>query len=99
MRPKNIEVIGQELAIRWEDDSESFIGLEKLRRACPCAGCKGEMDVLGNLHKAPVEPLSSASFRLVRISSVGGYALQPIWQDGHASGIYPFVFLRSLSIT
>ena len=36
MKPLDIQPIGHELAIRWEDGSESYIPLEKLRRACPC---------------------------------------------------------------
>ena len=42
MRPLDIQQIGNELAIKWDDGSESFIPLETLRRCCPCAGCKGE---------------------------------------------------------
>src|SRR6476619_6302881 len=97
MRPVDVQPIGNELAIKWEDNSESFISLERLRRACPCAGCKGEVDVLGQLHKGPKIDLSSASFKLKRISKVGGYAVQPIWADGHASGLYPFDLLVRLA--
>ena len=94
MRPVDVQQIGEELAIKWEDGSESFIGLEKLRRACPCAGCKGEVDVMGNLYKASERPLSPAAFRLVRLERVGTYALQPVWADGHATGIYSFDYLK-----
>ncbi|MCX6928722.1 MAG: DUF971 domain-containing protein [Verrucomicrobia bacterium] len=94
MRPSDVQQIGEELAIKWEDGSESFISLEKLRRACPCAGCKGEMDVMGNLYKNPERPLKPSSFRLVRLERVGTYALQPVWSDGHATGIYSFDYLR-----
>ena len=94
MRPADVQQIGEELAIKWEDGSESFISLEKLRRACPCAGCKGEMDVMGNLYKNPEQPLTPAAFRLVRLERVGTYALQPVWADGHATGIYSFDYLR-----
>ena len=71
MRPLDLQQIGEELALKWDDGSESFIALEKLRRACPCAGCKGEMDVMGNLYKNPEQPYSPAAFRLVRIETVG----------------------------
>ena len=94
MRPVDVQQIGEELAIKWEDGSESFIGLEKLRRVCPCADCRGEVDVMGNVHKGPERPLSPAAFRLVRIERVGTYALQPVWADGHATGIYSFEYLR-----
>src|ERR1700756_3366326 len=96
MQAVQVEQIGNEVAIKWEDGSESYIPLEKLRRACPCAGCKGEVDVMGNLYKNPEKPLSPSAFRLVRIETVGTYAVQPIWADGHATGIYTFEYLRNL---
>lgn len=92
----DIQPIGSELAIKWDDGSESFIPLESLRRACPCAGCQGEVDVLGKLHKGPEHPLPPTAFQLVRITPVGGYALQPVWADGHASGLYSFDYLKRL---
>lgn len=94
MRPLDVQQIGEELAIKWEDGSETFIPIERLRRACPCAGCQGERDVMGHLHRGAEQTLSSASFQLLRVVNVGGYALQPVWADGHASGIYPFEYLR-----
>lgn len=96
VRPVDLQVIGEELAIRWDDGGETFIALEALRRACPCAGCKGEVDVLGNLHKGPDRPFVPASFQLNRLSSVGTYGLQPMWADGHGTGIFTFEALRRL---
>jgi DUF971 family protein len=85
MRPVDIQQIGEELAVKWDDGSEGFVRLEALRRACPCAGCKGEVDIMGNLYKGPDAPLTPVAFQLRKITSVGGYALQPIWGDGHAT--------------
>ncbi|HVR37073.1 MAG TPA: DUF971 domain-containing protein [Methylomirabilota bacterium] len=96
MRPIDIQTIGDELAIKWEDGRESYIQLGILRRACPCAGCKGEVDVMGNLHKNPDTPLALNAFELRGIANVGGYALQPVWGDGHSTGLYPFDYLRRL---
>lgn len=97
MRPIDLQQIGSELAVKWDDGGESFIPLETLRRACPCAGCAGEQDVMGNVHKGPEQKLVSSSFQLVRIANVGGYAVQPVWGDGHASGIFSFDYLRRLA--
>jgi DUF971 family protein len=36
------------------------------------------------------------SFELRSFHFVGGYALQPVWNDGHDSGLYPFRLLRAL---
>jgi DUF971 family protein len=97
MRPTDIQHIGSELAVKWSDGAEIFIPLEKLRRACPCAGCKGETDIMGNLYKNPEQKLSAAAFQLVQIVRVGGYAVQPVWADGHATGIYSFDYLKRVA--
>jgi DUF971 family protein len=96
MRPQNIQTIGNELAIKWADGGESYIPLENLRRACPCAGCKGELDILGNLYKPPEQALNAKAFELVKIANVGGYAIQPLWADGHNTGIYSFDYLARM---
>jgi DUF971 family protein len=97
MHPVDLQQIGGELAIKWEDGTENFIALEKLRRACPCAGCIGERDIMGQLHKGPERPLSPRSFNLARLELVGGYGVKPIWADGHGSGIFSFDYLRRLA--
>ena len=97
MKPLDIQTIGHELAIKWDDGSENFIPLENLRHACPCAGCKGETDIMGNLYKNPDRPLTARAFELVKITSVGGYAIQPVWADGHNTGIYSFEYLRRVA--
>ena len=53
--PNNIQHIGPELAIAWSDGTETFLNLEVLRRACPCAVCGGEPDVLGNIERPDVQ--------------------------------------------
>jgi DUF971 family protein len=97
MRPLDIQHIGDEIAVKWDDGAESFIPIRELRLHCPCAGCKGEVDIMGNLYKNPDKPLTERAFQLVRIERVGGYAVQPVWADGHATGIYSFEYLRSLA--
>jgi len=98
LEPTNIQQIGNELAIHWNDGEESYFGLELLRRACPCAACGGEPDVLGNISR-PLVSFNEKSFQLTGFDLVGGYALQPRWADGHSTGIYSFTYLRRLSQT
>jgi DUF971 family protein len=93
--PNRIDVIGEELAIAWNDGRESFFPLEFLRRACPCAVCQGEADVLGVVER-PERTLQANSFQLRSLQPVGGYALQPLWQDGHSTGLFSFSYLRQL---
>lgn len=97
MRPLDIQQIGEELAIKWDDGHESFLRLEILRRYCPCAGCKGETDIMGNLYKNPDKPYTPNAFQLLRIANVGGYAIQPVWADGHSSGLFSFDYLRRVA--
>jgi DUF971 family protein len=97
MQASDLQVIGSELAIKWEDGGESYIPLAVLRRGCPCAGCKGEMDIMGNVYKNPDRPLAPNACELKRMARVGGYAVQPVWADGHDTGIYPFEYLRRLA--
>jgi len=96
LEPTNLQQIGDELAVAWNDGTESFVKLELLRRACPCAACGGEPDVLGQVVRPDVSH-TDKSFELVGFDLVGGYALQPRWADGHSTGIYSFTYLRRLA--
>ena len=96
LEPSNIQQIGNELAIQWNDGTESYFDLQFLRRACPCAACGGEPDVLGNIARPNVS-YALRSFELAGFDIVGGYALQPRWHDGHNTGIYSFQYLRRLA--
>lgn len=95
LEPTSIQQIGDELAIAWNDGAETYLRLATLRRACPCAVCGGEPDVLGNIAR-PEVTYTPASFELRGYHIVGGYALQPTWGDGHGTGLYTFPFLRRL---
>ncbi|HMD53902.1 MAG TPA: gamma-butyrobetaine hydroxylase-like domain-containing protein [Phycisphaerae bacterium] len=33
----------------------------------------------------------------MKIISVGGYAIQPAWADGHNTGIYSFDYLKRIA--
>jgi DUF971 family protein len=96
LSPANVQLIGSELAIAWSDGAETYLPLEKLRRACPCAVCQGEPDVSGVVVR-PRVTYTDKSFLLRNFQVVGGYALQPTWQDGHSTGLYSFDYLRRLS--
>ena len=94
--PANIQLIGDELAIAWNDGTESYLRLRAMRYACPCAGCGGEPDVLGNIERPDVS-YTDDSFQLRGYQVIGGYALQPNWGDGHGTGLYSFPYLQRLA--
>jgi len=96
IEPKELHLIGDEFAVSWNDGTESFLPLTVMRRACPCAACGGEPDVLGHVVRPNVS-YTAQSFELRRWDLVGGYAVQPVWGDGHASGIYSYPYLQRLA--
>jgi DUF971 family protein len=95
--PQDIQSIGDELAIKWPDGTEQFLRLEALRRACPCAGCAGEKDIMGHTYRAVPQPLGPASYRLRRWIPIGGYGFQLFWEDGHNTGIYSAEYLAKIA--
>ena len=96
MTLENAAVIGDELALSFNDGFEAYLPLPMLRRSCPCAACQGEPDALGRVVRPRVE-YGTRSFDLLKFDLVGGYAIQLFWADGHSSGIYSFTYLRRLA--
>ena len=48
MKPKDIQLIGSELAIVWDDGKESYFPSDFLRKHSPSAQNIGEKDIFGN---------------------------------------------------
>ena len=46
--PERIQAIGEEIAIRWKDGTETYCSMEMLRKESPSAENKGETDLTGN---------------------------------------------------
>lgn len=69
--------------------------LAKLRRLCPCASCKAERE---EATKNPLAILKAdpTDIRVISAKTVGNYAIQLFWSDGHDSGIFDFGMLRTL---
>jgi DUF971 family protein len=96
-RLQNVIVIGNELALAFEDGEELYLPLDLLRRACPCAACQGEPDALGRVLR-PVQQIGPRGFELLKSEVIGGYAIQLFWADGHSTGLYTFDYLRRLAV-
>ena len=94
--PEDLQGIGGELAIRWPGGQESYLSLERVRRHCPCAACCGEPGLTRPIPGVEMK-LSQESFRLKGLQRVGGYAIQPTWEDGHGTGIYSWDYLRKIA--
>jgi DUF971 family protein len=55
------------------------------------------MDIMGNVYKNPSKPLSPRAFQLIRFDRIGGYAMQPVWADGHTTGLFSFDYLKHVA--
>jgi DUF971 family protein len=85
----------EELGITWDDGHESVISLHTLREQCPCAGCRGET-VLLRTYKPQQSTALPGKYDLQGAETIGRYALQISWGDGHNTGIYPWQVLRAM---
>ncbi len=94
--PDSIQMIGDEMAIRWSDGSEDFFKMEFLRARSPSAENTGERDLTGQVHGGTTQ----TSFPGVRVTGwhrVGDYAIQFEFSDGHRTGLYAYDYLKELS--
>ena len=97
LKPKEIIIMEKHVAIKWSDDTESFISNKILRDNCPCAHCSGESDVFGNVYRGEkIKDADEKQFIINRHINIGHYAIRIVWQDGHSGGIYSYDFLKSI---
>lgn len=89
------------LYITWADGQTSHYPLAFLRKNCPCATCREERE-------KPPAPMMGRSLTILPAGvsrateftgakTVGNYAIQIDWADGHRTGIYDFQYLRMIS--
>jgi DUF971 family protein len=93
VRVKSIKQIdARTLGITWTDNHSSKFDVVEMRRKCPCATCIDEWT-----HEQILKPDSvPETTRPIKVESVGQYALNIQFNDGHRTGIYTFAALRKL---
>lgn len=94
-RPNNIAAVGNEIAIVWDDGTESFIAMDRLRALSPSAENIGERDLLG-VQYGGTDRKDFTGVTVTGWHIIGGYAVQFDFSDGHDTGIYSFDYLRGL---
>ena len=95
IQPADIQLIGNELCIRWQDGGESYYPAEFLRLHSPSAQNMGEKDIFGNQYGGD----GNKDFSGVTIKGwdlQGNYGLRPLFSDGHSSGIFSWDYLKGL---
>ena len=91
--PRNIRQIDAgTLGITWTDGHEAVYSVRHLRLNCPCANCIDEWTGDKRLDPASVP----ADVRPTTLKSVGLYAMQFFWSDGHDTGLYSHELMRKL---
>ena len=95
MKPKDIQLIGNELAIVWDDGSESYFPSDFLRKHSPIAQNIGEKDICGNQYGGD-GPKECIGVTITGWEFLGNYAIRPVFSDGHGSGLFSWEFLKEL---
>lgn len=94
--PRDIQLIGNEVAIVWSDATESYYPADKLRAASPSAEQQGERDIFGR----QIGGTDQTDYRGVQVVSwekVGNYAVRFDFSDGHRTGLYSYEYLADLA--
>ena len=95
MKPKDIQLIGSELAIVWDDGRESYYPSDFLRKHSPSAQNIGEKDIFGNQYGG-YGPKDFEGVKIKGWELQGNYAIRLIFSDGHGSGLFSWEFLKEL---
>ena len=109
-RPTAVQVhvsTGRGLDINWGDGHASHYEFVYLREKCPCATCNDEREkkaaapvggpgLPGLPGLGPALPMFKPKPTAWQAKTVGQYALQFEFNDGHSTGIYSYDFLRTI---
>lgn len=96
---------GAGVDIVWSDGHASHYDFVYLRENCPCATCDDERRKKEALAAQPsgaaaglgaALPMFKPKPRAQSAASVGNYAIQIQFTDGHSTGIYSFELLRDI---
>src|SRR3954451_2274918 len=79
------------VTITFGDGTQHTYGLVELRMNCPCATCRNHREVG---EEAWPRPSSPQPLTVTDASFVGAWGLSITWNDGHATGIFPWESLR-----
>lgn len=94
---REIQLIGEEVAIKWSDDAETFHRMDRLRSLSPSAETQGERDLMGKAISPDQRGRDFSGVTVTGWNPVGGYAIQFRFSDGHNTGIYTFEYLREIA--
>ncbi len=85
---------GRMFKIVWSDGVSSLTTFKDLRYQCPCAVCVDE----NTGHRKITREQVREDVHPTKVQTVGNYAVQVHWSDGHDTGLYGFDYLRRLLV-
>lgn len=80
--------------VAWSDGKNSLVTFKELRYLCPCAVC---VDENTNERKITREQVKD-DVAPTRVQTIGNYAVNVKWSDGHDTGLYSYDYLRRLLV-
>lgn len=90
--PRLIDIARDDgVTITYHDGHVARFDLERLRTGCPCAQCRGLRD---RGEPAWPRPGSPTPLRIEDAHRHGAWGIVFVWNDRHATGIFPFRSLR-----
>lgn len=78
------------LELAWDDGATMRLPHALLRASCRCGGCEQAR------RSGTPTPAPDRHLRLVELLPVSDKGVNLVFSDGHARGIYPWDYLRSL---
>lgn len=96
MQRPQVELVGNTLAVCFEDGLEGFFEGPFLRNLSPSAERRGEADIFGEVHGGE-QGKDYSQVKIVNWQWVGGYAVRLYFSDGHSSGLYSYSLLHELA--
>jgi DUF971 family protein len=101
-RPIGVKIhvtTGEGVEITWSDGHTSRYDFPYLRDHCPCALCNDEREKKARstgLAGGADLPMFKPRVKAKSAATVGNYAIQIEFTDGHATGIFSFGHLREI---
>ncbi len=88
-----VKVDADQMTFSWKNGEQWVIKNRDLRANCRCARCVNEMTGRPILNPEKIRK----DIAPVKIIPLGNYAVGITWNDGHASGIYPFTLIKEIA--
>jgi DUF971 family protein len=77
--------------VLWEDRTRRRYAFATLRAHCRCTECRRLA-----LRNGSETVVTGGDVEITEVRPIGAYALQFVFSDGHARGVFPFRYLREL---